>query len=115
MKAGFIRMKLSKNYMGNTYKLIWSDEALENLKGVIEYLEVSWTTREIKKFARLLDKNLNLIKENPQSFPKSGHSEYFRRAVISKQVSVFYQIQNQVVHIISVYDNRQNPSRLKKN
>ena len=63
--------------MGNTYKLIWSDEALENLKG--------------------------------------DHSEYFRRAVISKQVSVFYQIQNQVVHIISVFDNRQNPSRLKKN
>ena len=45
-------MKLSKNYMGSTYKLIWSDEALENLKGIIEYLEKRWTTREIKKFAR---------------------------------------------------------------
>ena len=101
--------------MGSTYKLIWSDEALENLKGIIEYLEKSWTTREIKKFARLLDKNLNLIKENPQTFPKSNHSENFRRAVISKQVSIFYQIENQAVHIISVFDNRQNPRRLKKN
>ena len=101
--------------MVNTYKLIWSDEALLNLKGIIEYLEKSWTTREIKKFARLLDKNLNLIKENPQAFPKSDHSEYFRRAVISKQVSVFYRIENQVVHIISVFDNRQDPRRLKKN
>ena len=100
--------------MGNTYKLIWSDEALENLKGIIEYLEKSWTTREIKKFTRLLDKNLYLIKENPQTFPKSNHSEHFRRAVNSKQVSIFYQIEHQAAHIISVFDNRQNPRRLKK-
>lgn len=101
--------------MENTYKLIWSDEALENLKGIIEYLEKSWTTREIKKFARLLDKNLNLIKDNPQTFPRSDQSEDYRRAVISKQVSIFYRNENQVVHIISVFDNRQNPNRLKKN
>ena len=101
--------------MGNTYKLIWSDEALENLKGIIEYLEKNWTTREIKKFARLLDKNLNLIEVNPQTFPKSDHSKGFRRAVISKQVSIFYQIENQFVHVISVFDNRQNPNRILKN
>ncbi len=115
MKAGFIHMKLSKNYMGNTYKLIWSDEALENLKGIIEYLEKNWTTREIKKFVRLLDKNLNLIKDNPEIFPKSDQSETFRWAVISKQVSIFYNTENRVVHVISLYDNRQNPNRLKKN
>ena len=82
-------MKLSKNYMENTYKLIWSEEALENLKGIIDYLERSWTTREIKKFARLLDKNFNLIKENPHTYPKCEQSEDLRRAVISKQVSIF--------------------------
>ncbi len=101
--------------MENSYKLIWSDEALENLKGIIEYLEKSWTSREIKKFARLLDKNLNLIRVNSKSFPKSGQSEDFRRAVISKQVSIIYQIENQGIQIISIFDNRQNPNRLKKN
>ncbi len=101
--------------MGNTYKLIWSEEALENLKGIIEYLEKNWTTREIRRFARLLDENLNLIKVNPQTFPKSDHSKVFRRAVISKQVSIIYQVENHAVHIISVFDNRQNPNRLKKN
>ncbi len=53
--------KLSNNYMGNTYKLIWSDEALENLKGIIEYLEKNWTTREIKKFARSLYKDFGKV------------------------------------------------------
>ena len=51
--------------MKNTYRLIWSDEALNNLKDIIDYLENRWTEREIKKFAQLLDKQLKLIKDNP--------------------------------------------------
>ena len=63
--------------MKNTYKLIWSDEALKNLKRIINYLENRWTKREIKKFAQLLDKQLLLIEENPFLFPKSDTiSEY---------------------------------------
>lgn len=42
--------------MKSTYRLIWSDEALNNLKYIIDYLENRWTKREIKKFALLLDK-----------------------------------------------------------
>jgi addiction module RelE/StbE family toxin len=99
--------------MENTYKLIWSDEALQNLKSIIAYLEARWTDREIKKFARLLDRNLELIIENPQIFPKSGHSNEFRRSVISKQVSLYYRVEDQIIHIVSVFDNRQNPNRLK--
>ena len=75
--------------MGNTYKLIWSEEALNNLKDIIGYLENKWTQREIKKFARLLEKHLDLIKDNPKLFPESELSNGFRRAVISKQVSLY--------------------------
>ncbi|MCF8361321.1 MAG: type II toxin-antitoxin system RelE/ParE family toxin [Prolixibacteraceae bacterium] len=50
--------------MKNTYKLIWSDEALNNLNGIIKYLENRWSQKEIKRFAQLLDKQLNLIKSN---------------------------------------------------
>ena len=107
-------MKLFRRFMGNTYKLIWSEEALNNLKDIIGYLENKWTQREIKKFARLLEKHLDLIKDNPKLFPESELSNGFRRAVISKQVSLFYQIDNQAVHIVSVFDNRQNPFKLKK-
>jgi plasmid stabilization system protein ParE len=54
--------------MENTYKLIWSDEALINLKNIIDYLESRWTKREIKRFSQLLDKQLKLIEENPFLF-----------------------------------------------
>ncbi|MDP2723424.1 MAG: type II toxin-antitoxin system RelE/ParE family toxin [Bacteroidales bacterium] len=57
--------------MKNTYKLIWSNEALNNLKGIIDYLENRWTKREIKKISQLLDKQLNLIEDNPYLLPRA--------------------------------------------
>lgn len=54
-KAEFILMKLLGKFMKNTYKLIWSDEALNNLKEILDYLEQRWTNREIKRFSQLLD------------------------------------------------------------
>jgi len=69
--------------MKDTYKLIWSDEALINLKGIIEYLENRWTKREIKKFAQLLDKQLKLIEVNPYLFTESGKSNGLRKSVLS--------------------------------
>ena len=47
--------------MKNTYKIIWTDEALENLKSIIEYLANRWTKKEIAKFSRLLDHQISLI------------------------------------------------------
>ncbi|PWD99777.1 type II toxin-antitoxin system RelE/ParE family toxin [Marinilabilia rubra] len=56
--------------MRNTYRIIWSDEALKNLKNIIEYLERYWSEKEIENFAQLLDKHLDLLQENPLLFPK---------------------------------------------
>jgi plasmid stabilization system protein ParE len=68
---------------------------------------------KLKSLPVLLNRNLELIKENPQIFPKSGHSKEIRHSVISKQVSLYYRIEDQSIHVVSVFDNRQNPNRLK--
>lgn len=98
--------------MKNTYKLIWSDEALNNLKGIIEYLENRWTTREIKKFAQLLDKQLKLIENNPLLFAESDKSNGLRKSVLSRQTTIYYVIINHDIWIITLFDNRQNPNKL---
>jgi plasmid stabilization system protein ParE len=99
--------------MKNTYKLIWSDEALNNLRIIIGYLEHRWTKREINKFAQLLDRQLNLIRENPFLFAESQNSSGLRKSVLSKQTSIYYRIEQPEIHIITLFDNRQNPGKLK--
>ena len=98
--------------MKSTYKLIWSDEALANLKTIVGYLESRWSKREIRKFAQLLDKQLKLIKGNPFLFAESDHSEGLRKSVLSKQTTIYYRIINNEIRIVTLFDNRQNPDRL---
>ena len=100
--------------MTNTYKIIWSDEALSNLKNIIEYLESRWTKREITKFAKLLEKQINRIKNNPFLFLKSETVEDYRKSVLSKQTTLYYTINGSEIRIISLFDNRQNPTSISK-
>jgi plasmid stabilization system protein ParE len=101
-------------FMKNTYKLIWSDEALNNLKDIIDYLEYRWTKREIKRFAQLLDKQLKLIEDNPYLFAESDKSNGLRKSVLSRQITIYYNITNFEIRIITLFDNRQNPNKLIK-
>ena len=99
-------------FMKNTYELIWSDEALNNLKGILDYLENRWTKREINKFARLLDKQLRLIEDNPYLFAESDKSNGLRKSVLSRQTTIYYRVINYKIQIITLFDNRQNPIKL---
>ncbi len=42
--------------MKNTYKIVWSEEALNGLKEIISYLESKFSEKEIKNFAKKLIK-----------------------------------------------------------
>jgi plasmid stabilization system protein ParE len=99
--------------MESTYKLVWSDNALRNLKSIISYLEDVWTDKEIRKFVQLLNRQLSLIQTNPYLFSLSPKSINLRKAVLSKQISVYYQIEPDHVRLISLFDNRQNPNKIE--
>ncbi len=78
--------------MKNTYKFVWSEEAISNLQGIIHYLEYRWTEREIRNFTRLLDKKLKLIQSNPQLFPKSEISNELKiRSLSGRRRNSFKQ------------------------
>jgi plasmid stabilization system protein ParE len=105
-------MNQQESYMKSTYKIIWSDEALQGLKKTIDYLEQRWTQKEIKKFAKLLDKQLNIIQQNPQIFPISNKSKGIRKSVLSKQTTIYYKINSNKIFLLTLFDNRQDPNKL---
>ena len=99
--------------MKNIYNITWSAEARKNLNAIIHYLENNWTEKELKQFTKLLDRSINTIAINPNLFPIFSHSTKVRKCVISKQTSIFYHIDESEVSLITLFDNRQNPERLK--
>jgi plasmid stabilization system protein ParE len=99
--------------MTNTYRIFWSDESLKNLNSIIKYLELNWTEKEIKKFLDHLDKRIQLISKNPLIFPSTMKSRNIHKSVLSKQTSIFYRVSDNQIEILSIFDNRQDPNKLK--
>ena len=85
-------MKRLERFMRNTYKLVWTDEALNGLKDIIDYLEKKFPEKDIKKFAEKFDRQIELIKKNPESFTLSPKSKTKRRSVVAKLTAIYYRI-----------------------
>ena len=71
------------------YKLFWSKESISNLESILSYLESEWTDKEIDNFKRKFSKQLELIEKNPRLFPISDVQPRLRKAVLSKQTTIF--------------------------
>jgi len=100
--------------MKNTFKIIWTNRALSDLKNIVTYLEENWTVKEIQKFARLLDLQLNRLVINPFLSPESNKYKKIRKSVLNRQISIYYRINNFEIHIITLFDNRQNPEKINQ-
>lgn len=100
--------------MKNIYRLVWSEEALTNLQGIIDYLKSKWTEKEIRNFANLLNQKLNLLQSNLYLFTQSEISVELRKLVLSKQTSIHFRIKDTDIHIVTLFDNRQNPEKLTR-
>ena len=95
------------------YKLFWSEESLRNLESIIYYIESEWTEKELLSFKKKLSKQLELIQKNPKLFPISDIQPRLRKAVLSKQTTIFYELKEYEIHIAYLFSNRMDIRRIK--
>ena len=95
------------------YKLFWSKESISNLESILSYLESEWTNSEMTNFKRKLSKQLKLIEKNPSLFPISDVQPRLRKAVLSKQTTIFYELKDYEIHIAYLFSNRMDIVRIK--
>lgn len=99
--------------MRSGYKLLWSDRALSDLQNIVNYLNENWSPKEVKNFARRLEKRIEIITINPRLFPKTNRRKDVRRSVLTKHTVIYYESKKDVVTILTLFDPRQNPTKLK--
>lgn len=99
--------------MKSGYKLMWSDRAISDLKNIIVYLTENWTRKEIQNFVRKLDKRIDLISASPNLFPRSAKRKNVRRSVLTKHTVIYYMTADNIVTIVTLFDPRQNPKKLR--
>ena len=94
-------------------KLHWSEEAVANLEGILESLSKNWTNREIENFKKILGLQLDLIIINPYMFPVSDHIPRLRKAVLSKQTTIFYEVKDKAIYLAYLHVNRKDIDNLR--
>jgi plasmid stabilization system protein ParE len=95
-------------------EIIFSKNAEKSLIDLLEYLEFKWSIKVREKFISKLDKSIYLIQNEPEIFPKSQINKNQHKCVMSKQTTIYYRYTNKKISILSLFDTRQNPSKIKK-
>ncbi len=83
--------------MDSEFRIFWTDEAIKNLENILDYLGHHWTQREIENFRIGLSKQIRLIQQNPNMFPISLYNSRLRRAFLSKQTTIFYEVSGKII------------------
>ena len=91
----------------NQYKLIWSPKSKSEYANLLQYIEKLYGTDAALDFLDQVERIVESISVFPYAFPISDKVPSFRKAVINRQTSLFYRVNNQAVEIVHFWDNRQ--------
>lgn len=91
----------------------WTAEAEETYHKVIEYLERSWTSKEISHFITHTEKVLHFISDNPLLFRRSGKRNV-HEALITPHNLLLFRIKSHHIELITFFDTRQDPKKKLK-
>ena len=93
-------------------QIIWSEEAKEDYHQNIDYLLSEWSEKSASEFIEEVDTVLELIKTYPKIYPASNYRSA-RKAVIRKQITLFYKIGDDGIYLLRFWNNHQDPGALK--
>jgi len=96
------------------YKLVWTQEAINNLEEILDYLITKWSQKEVSQFKYTLSKQIDLILQFPKMFPVSVFNPRLRKAVLSKQITLFYQIKGEAIYLVYIFVNTRNIKIVKQ-
>ena len=96
------------------YKVKWSEKSKDDLIQIIDYLIDNWGRNSAKKFKKTVLQTIDLISTIPTIYPLTEYRENVRRCVVVKQVSMYYQINEDAkeIYIVRFYDNRRDPDKI---
>ncbi len=95
-------------------KVVLSSTAKAKLSDLLEYLEHKWSGNVKDDFIKKLDRSTSRIAHYPKSCPESNEIKGLFKCVVTKQTSLFYRVKANEIEIITLFDTRQDPEKVKK-
>jgi plasmid stabilization system protein ParE len=95
-------------------KIVISTEAKEDLENILSFLSENWGDKVVREFLQKINTFYYIVSVNPRLFGYYNKTKNIRKYIISRHNIIYYRISKKEVQIITVFDTRQNPSKLRK-
>jgi plasmid stabilization system protein ParE len=90
----------------NILPVIYTNRSISDSIAIKNFILVKFTDREVNNFYKMLETFERVVSAFPDLYPQSITNQYVRRAVLSKQLSVFYKVKKNEISVIAMIDNR---------
>ena len=90
----------------------WTKRAAKSFDEIVEFIKKRWSEDSAEKFVEKTNKLVKQIEENPEMCQKIEDTEV-RRGVLTKQTSLYYLVMGNFIRLITFWDNRKDPNKLK--
>ena len=93
------------------YEIVWSDVIKRNLRQVLNYLRDNTSEKVAQKYITDLEKRVSVLTTHPESGMPSQKIPYVRSLLFRRRYRVFYSIVNNEIHLLALFDTRQDPTK----
>lgn len=87
-------------------KIVWTPVAIQDLSGVLEYLNDTWPEAIAAHFSKALEGTVEMIQSYPELGISSISEPNVRRVLISKHNALYYEFDETVIVILRIIDTR---------
>jgi toxin ParE1/3/4 len=98
-------------------KVLWSDTAFSQLRDIFNYYKLNAGPSIAGKLVKLLVESTILLESNPMLGaiePLLSERPFEYRYLVRKNYKIIYRFNDNLVRIVSVFDCRQDPGKLKE-
>jgi plasmid stabilization system protein ParE len=93
--------------------VIWSPGSEQDFSSILDFLSDNWDSKVALRFIDITDQLIRQISINPKQFPVIHKKKKIRKCVIIKHNTLYYRERKDNVDILRIYDNRQDPRKIK--
>ncbi|HAK76437.1 MAG TPA: hypothetical protein DCR35_00565 [Runella sp.] len=94
-------------------ELVITNTAKEDIESISFFLESNFSNRVKTEFLLRLSEHFALIESMPFMHQVSEKNPLVRRCVIHKNAAFFYQVTEELIIILAVFDTRANPNNFQ--
>ncbi|MCQ6960147.1 type II toxin-antitoxin system RelE/ParE family toxin [Mucilaginibacter aquariorum] len=95
-------------------EVILTPLAKSNIDSIVNYLINNWSAKVAKHFLFRLEKVFVLLSEAPEIYTIVNKNKGIRRSIVTKHNTLYFIETSKNIKVLSIFDSRQNPDKLKK-